>query len=47
MYLHHIVRRLEKELIRMFYEAQKLKESDGDWIKMLRKDLNELNIKKV
>ena len=32
--------------MRRFYKALKLKESDGDWKKMVRKDLNELNIKK-
>jgi hypothetical protein len=32
MYLHHILRRPEKELIRKFYEAQKSKVSKGDWV---------------
>ena len=44
MYLHHILRRPEKELIRKFYEAQKSKVSKGDWVNTVQEDLKALKI---
>ena len=44
MYLHHILRRPNEELIKKFYEAQKLKPSKNDWVKTVDKDKEDLNI---
>ena len=44
MYLHHILRRPKKELIRKFYEAQKCKLSKGDWVQMVQENLIEINL---
>ena len=44
MYLHHIVRRPEKELIRKFYEAQKCKISKGDWVQIVQENMNQINL---
>ena len=43
MYLHHIVRRPEKELIRKFYEALKCKISKGDWVQIVQENMNQFN----
>ena len=45
MYLHHIVRRPETELIRKFYEAQKSKISKGDWVQMVQENMKQINLK--
>ena len=45
MYLHHILRRPNEELIKKFYEAQKSKISKGDWVQTVKENLQELNIK--
>ena len=44
MYLHHILRRPEQELIRKFYKAQKCKKSKGDWVQLVEQNLSELQI---
>ena len=44
MYLHHILKRPKIELIRKFYEAQKCKTSKGDWVKIVKEDMNEINL---
>ena len=45
MYLHHISRRPKDELIRRFFEAQKLKESEGDWTETVFENLKEIGLK--
>ena len=44
MYLHHILNRNSKELIRKVYEAQKRAPVSGDWVQLVESDLQELNI---
>ena len=44
MYLQHILKRPKTELIRKFYEAQKCKTSKGDWVKIVKEDMNEINL---
>ena len=45
MYLHHIIRRPENEVIKRFYDAQKLKPSKNDWVVFVEKDKEDLKIK--
>ena len=45
MYYHHIIKRPNEELIFKFYKAQKLKPSRGDWVTLVDKDKQNLNIK--
>ena len=44
MYLHHILRRPNNELIKKFYEAQKCKMSQGDWAEKVSENIKELNL---
>ena len=44
MYLHHILRRPNNELIKKFYEAQKCKMSQGDWAETVSENIKELNL---
>ena len=44
MYLHHILRRPDKELIHKFYKAQALKISRGDWAETVSNDKIEINL---
>ena len=44
MYLHHLLTRSEKELIRKFYSAQKSKPSKNDWVQTVKSDLESLKI---
>ena len=44
MYLWHILNRNNSELIRRIYEAQKLSNNTGDWIKLVEADKKELEI---
>ena len=46
MYLHHILKRPQSELIRKVYEAQKSKPSKGDWYETVTENLIELNVNK-
>ena len=45
MYLQHILKRPNEELVNKFYEAQKCKISKGDWIQTVNENLQELDIK--
>ena len=45
MYYHHIIKRPNDELIFKFYKAQKLKPSRGDWVTLVDKDKQLLDIK--
>ena len=45
MYLHHILKRPNEELIKKFYEAQKCKLSKGDWVQTVNENLKDLEIK--
>ena len=45
MYLHHLLKRPENEVIKKFYNAQKLKPSKNDWVVSVEKDKKELEIK--
>ena len=44
MYLWHILNRDKSELIRKIYEAQKLSNNIGDWIRLVEADKDELEI---
>ena len=44
MYYQHIIKRPEDELIHKFYKAQKLSPSKGDWVTLIEKDKNLLDI---
>ena len=44
MYLHHILKRPENEVIKKFYDAQKLKPSKNDWVVSVENDKKELEI---
>ena len=44
MYLWHILNRNKSELIRRIYEAQKMNNNSGDWIKLVESDKKELEI---
>ena len=44
MYLHHILKRNEDELINKFYKAQKLKPSKNDWVMTIEEDKKYLGI---
>ena len=46
MYLHHILKRPQSELIRKVYEAQKSEPSKGDWYETVTENLIELNVNK-
>ena len=45
MYLHHILKRKDDELIHKFYKAQKLKPSKNDWVVTIEEDKKYLDIK--
>ena len=44
MYLHHILRRPDNELIKKFYNIQKLKVSKGDWAETIITDKTLINL---
>ena len=44
LYYHHIIKRPNSELIYKIYRAQKIKPCKGDWINLINKDENLLNI---
>ena len=45
MYLHHILKRPKTELIRKFYDAQRLKPSKNDWVIAIDNDKKDFEIK--
>ena len=45
MYLWHLLRRNEEELIKKVYQTQKVKTTNGDWFQMIQCEKEKYNIK--